>query len=1006
MNSDTGTNRLDPSITRRTFLKVSGMLASAAMIGPGCMKSKTPDAGATVGAAPRNAQAVLTGETQPDAIETAKDIMYSVCQMCHSRCGVRAKVKEGILIKIDGNPYHPNNRDVDENLDPDRLPYNTPPEAAFKELGRMCLKGQAGIQTVYDPMRIQHPLKRVGPRNSGQWQTISWDQAFAEIAAKINTLIPPGERDQDIDPALPELGKKRNQLGFAPGRSVEKEMSERIWKHAWGTVNYGLSHTSICESSRHVANELITWDPAGTKTSLGGGRTEGWQADILGSEYIIFFGANPLEADFPMVGMARDLMEFKRHGGKYVSVDPRLNNTGAKASQWVPITPGTDAALAMGMINWIIGTGSYDSAYLQNTHKAAANANGEPTWTDSTYLVGMLTDADGKQFQRYITAKEAGIADGTNVLDDDYVASSGGVLVGYNTVDQADLEVGEAVTLTIDGASESVMVKSAFTLLKESANSMNLDQYAAICDVPVGVIVGLASEFVSHGKKAAAITYRGPIKHTNGLYNQLAIQHLNTLIGNYDWKGGCTAGAGGWNHKSGVVNLAKVNGDPGTEGIRIDRAKTQYNQAEAKGLFKGYPAARPWFPLATHGNYQEVIPSVQDGYPYALKALITFWNAWPYSTPSLRKVWEETVADESKLPLLVSISPVIGEVAAWADYILPDSVYLEKFSVPGIPWRVNKGTPFQRPVVGAFDGNTIGASGGVGNTIPVNGTNNYTPALPDTKAVLDIHIGLAKALGLPGVGANALLNDDGDPVGDLDNGWDWANAILKNIANSTGAGVDEIVAKGGVFDNPDDEYTGSQLTYQYGNIIRTFIDPLARTKDSVTGQYYSGVPHHKPITHSNGVAVNDSGFPYRLITYKTVHHGQARTNVNPWLMLMVPENPVEISATDAAAMEVETGDQVKIVSASNPDGITGKALVTQRLKPGVIAVSHHYGHWEQHSRAHVVDGNPMPHDPSRGAGLQPNLIMQTDDQYPNVSLQEPVGASCSFYDTSVKVTKV
>ncbi len=1000
MNTERIHNGLNPSLTRRSFLKVSGTLASAAVISPVFMKSKTATAATTF-----NAQGVLTGENLPDTIETAEDIIYSVCQMCHSRCGVRAKVKEGILIKIDGNPYHPNNRDVDGNFQPDRLPYSTPPETAFRELGRMCLKGQSGIQTVYDPYRVQHPLKRVGARNSGQWETISWDQAFAEIASKINTLIPPDERDLDIDPAMPELGKKRNQLGFAPGRSVEKEMSERIWKHAWGTVNYGLSHTSICESSRHVANELITWDPAGSKTSMGSGRSEGWQVDILGSEYIIYFGANPLEADFPMVGMARDLMEFKRHGGKYVCVDPRLNNTGAKANQWVPIIPGTDAALAMGMIRWIIDNNRHDVAYLRNTHKAAATASGEPTWSDSTYLVGTFTDVDGKEFQRYINAKEAGIADGTTVLDDDYVVLSAGKLVGYNTVDQADLDVSQSVELTVGGTPETIVVKSAFTLLKESATSMSLEQYAAICDVSTGVIAGLASEFVSHGKKAAAMTYRGPIKHTNGLYNQLAIQHLNTLIGNYDWKGGCTAGAGGWNHKSGVVNLAKVNGDPGTAGIRMDRAMTQYSAAEAKGLFKGYPATRPWFPLATHGNYQEVIPSVQDGYPYSLKALITFWNAWPYSTPSLRKVWEETVADESKLPLLVSISPVIGEVAAWADYILPDSVYLEKFSVPGVPWRVNKGTAFQRPVVGAFDGSPIGNSSGIANTIP-NGANNYTPALPDTKAVLDIHIGLAKALGLPGVGADALLDDNGDPVGKLDNSWDWASAILQNIANSSGVSAGEIVAKGGVFDNPTDEYTGEQLTYQYGNIIRTFIDPMSRTKDSVTGEYYSGVPHYKPITHSNGVSVNDSGFPYQLITYKTVHHGQARTNINPWLMLMIPENPVEISAIDAATLKVETGDQVKIVSASNPDGISGKVLVTQRLKPGVIAISHHYGHWEQHSRAHVVDGEAMGHDPSRGAGLQPNQIMRTDDQYPNVSLQEPIGASCSFYDTSVKVTKV
>jgi anaerobic selenocysteine-containing dehydrogenase len=516
---------------------------------------------------------------------------------------------------------------------------------------------------------------------------------------------------------------------------------------------------------------------------------------------------------------------------------------------------------------------------------------------------------------------------------------------------------------------------------------------------------------VNHGKKAVAMTYRGPIKHTNGLYNQLAIQHLNTLLGNYDWKGGCTQGAGGWSHKSGVVSLSKVAGDPGSEGIRVDRAKTFYDASEAGSLFEGYPAKRPWFPFATHGNYQEVIPSVQDGYPYPLKALITYWNAWPYSTPALRKVWEETLADESKLPLLVTISPVMGEVAAWADYVLPDTVYLEKFAVPGVPWRVNKGTAFQRPVVGAFDGRPIGSVDGVGNQIPAGAPNQFEPFLPDTKAVLDIHIGLAQALGLPGVGQDALLDGDGKPVGHLRNSWDWANAMLSNIVkNGTpdvpGLTIEEILSKGGTFDEPGDEYDGPYLSHQYGNIIRTFADPVARTRDSVTGEYYSGVPHYRPQSHSDGAEVNDSDHPYQLITYKTVHHGQARTNVNPWLMLMIPENPVEISAADAAALRVQTGDKVKVSSASSKEGIVGRAKVTQGLKPGVVAISHHYGHWEQNSRPALVDGRETPYDPSRGAGIQPTVIMRTDGKYRNVSLQEPIGGSCAFYDTWVKVKKV
>jgi len=1000
MDSGSERNRTNPRLRRRTFLKASGVAAAATLSTRVFTRSQAS-------AAP----ALVTGENAPDAIEAAEDIIYTVCQMCHSRCGVRAKVKEGILVKLDGNPYHPNNRDVDENNQPDRLDYLTAPNVAFTELGRMCLKGQSGLQTVYDPLRLQHPLKRVGPRNSGQWETITWEQAFAEIAAKINQLIPPAERDNYIDPAVPELGTKRNQLAFAPGRSVEKEMSERIWKTAWGTVNYGLDHTSVCEATRHVANQLITWDPAGSKTSMGGGRNEGWQPDILGAEYIIFFGANPLEADFPMVGMARNLMQFKRNGGRYVAVDPRFNNTAAQAHQWVPITPGTDAALALGMISWIIENHAYDARYLTNTNKTAATADNEPTWTDATYLVGSFFDAEGNPFQRYITAKEAGIANGSTVLDNDYVVWSGAAPQGHNAVPHGDLEVSRNLVLDIDGTPTSVAVKSAFTLLKESATSMSRTQWASICDVSVDTMEALASEFVSHGKKAVAMTYRGAVKHTNGLYNHLAIQHLNTLIGNYDWKGGCTAGAGGWNHKTGKVNLGKVAGAPASKGIRIDRAMTFYNNHEAGGLFDGYPAKRPWFPYALFGNYQEVIPSIQDGYPYPIKVLITYWNAWPYSVPALRKVWEETAADTNKLPLLVAISPVIGEVAAWADYVLPDGVYLEKFSLPGVPWRVNKGTSFQRPVVGAFDGLPIGAVAGAGNAIPAAAANDYIPALPDTKAVLDIHIGLAKALGLPGVGTGALLDDNGNSVGDLDNSWDWAKAMLENLAfnaNSKypGITIEEIIARGGVFDNPTEEYTGNYLSYKYGNIIRTFVDPIARTRDSVTGEYYSGVPHYLPLAHSDGSPVNDAGYPYRLITHKTVNHGQGRTNVNPWLMLVLPENGVQISAVDAATLQVETGDAVRVSSASNTQGIVGKTVVTQRLKPGVIAISHHYGHWEQHSHPLQINGVASAYDASRGAGLQPTQIMRADSLYPNVSLQEPIGASCSFYDTWVKVSKV
>ena len=289
---------------RRTFLKVSAALAGAVAADP--VFRAGPGGPGTAAAAPP----LMTGENLPDAVETGADIIYSVCQMCHARCGIRAKVKDGVLLKIDGNPWHPNQRDVSESNAPDRLAYrvSNDPESQFKQLGRVCLKGQSGVQTVYDPYRIQHPLKRVGARGAGQWQTITWAQAFAEIAARIKVLIP--NPTELINPANPALGPKANQLVFSPGRSVEKELSNRIWKNGWGTANFNIDHTSICEAARHVAGELITWNPDAADPRKGAGRTVGWQADILGAEFLIYWGSNPLEAGFPMVGMARNIMQF------------------------------------------------------------------------------------------------------------------------------------------------------------------------------------------------------------------------------------------------------------------------------------------------------------------------------------------------------------------------------------------------------------------------------------------------------------------------------------------------------------------------------------------------------------------------------------------------------------------------------------------------------------------------------------------------------------------------
>jgi tetrathionate reductase subunit A len=947
-------NWLECEVDRRRFLQWSSALASLTA------------ASSIIG--PRRAAALVLSKTGPDALEGTAGVQFkfSVCQMCHGRCGIMCKVKDGVLLKIDGNPYHPNNLHFDE-----RLAYATPVEHAHRVRGRMCPKGQAGVQTLYDPYRVKQPLKRVGPRGSGKWQAISWDQALDEIVAKLKTL-----RQFDVlaNPDAPETGPAVNRVLFSPGRTVEGDFSDRIWRDGYGTANYRLDHTTICEANHHVGYELVTWDKAAKK-----GRKEHFKPDLLSSEFAIFFGSNPLEANFTLVPLARNLMEMKKRGGKFVVVDPRFSNAAAQASQWVPIIPGTDAALALGMARWIIDSQRHDQRYLQNANKPAANADGETTWSDATWLV--IQEPADPNYRKYLRADEIGGSSDHYVVWDGSAARE---VVGDVPVEGV-LDTGEVV---VNGK----RCKSVFTLFSERVRERTVADYSAICGVAEETIAGLAREFTAHGKRAATEHYRGAVQHTNGLHNSLAIIALDTLIGSYDWKGGSTSGGGGYAQNSGLLDVTKVPGKTSTAGMPINRTLRTY-ETDGRSFFArdGYPAKRPWFPFATHGNYQEVIPSAADGYPYGAKAILTYWNAWPYSTPALRQVFEDYLRDETKCELFVSISVNIGEVAAMADYILPDTTYLEKFAFPGMtPSVITKATSFQQPVAGTFDAQM-----------------NYQPILPGTKMYMDILIELGKRLGIPGIGANAF--EDG---GSIERAWDYTERQLKNLAKNASdalgrtVSVEEIMAKGGVFADPGTEYDGATLKSKYANEVHLYIEELAVTKDSMTGEFFDPLPKYEPPAHVDGRPVSDEGYPFHLITYKSVRHGQARTAVNPWLMALHPENFVDLSSADAAVLGVQTGDKVRVSSVSNPEGIIGKAWVTEGLRPGVVGISHHFGHWQLGSRPIEIDGVRQPYDPSRGAGIQPTLIMRRDDTLGNVALQNKIGGSVSFHDTLVRVDRV
>ncbi len=934
------------STTRRDFIKASLALAAILTTG-GCLREAKK---------PSN---WITGAPDPDPLKGDR-VVRTVCLGCHSNCGLQVKVKNGVAIKVDGNPYHPN------TMEP-HLPYHTDPAEAEKVNGTVCAKGGATIQSLYNPLRIQHPLKRVGPRGSGKWKTISWEQAYDEIINGGN-LFGEGHVDglkairsfEPIDPNAPELGPKANQLVFMPGRIQHgrKEFTDRWVAHCFGSINKRIDHTSICETSHHVGLSLCF-----------NGRNH-IKPDIMSSNYIIFFGATPYEANFPMQALARKLNFFRERGGTLVIVDPRFSNSAAKAARWIPILPGTDAAFALGMMRWMMEHKRVDLEYLSYPNqKAAFEGAGHLTWSDATFLV---REDDRKYYRE----------------GDRPLVMVNGILTPAEEAKKGDL--------LVDTVIKGVRVKSVYKMLVDRVMERSIKEYADICGIDAKAIEREADDFTSHGRRAVADFYRGAVQHTNGTYTARTIAALNILIGNISWRGGCQPLSGNHWHEMGGKpgNPYDLNDTerflPGAvkpKGVPIDRHKVNY---ETSTEFKknGYPAKRPWFPFAYDHVYHEVFPSIAAQYPYQVKCLITYWNNVVYSSPAGTHMME-AVKDPKVLPLFIAIDIVMGETSSLADYILPCRHFLEDYGIPHVaPTILTYTSGVRQPVV--------------------------EPVFKDTKMLEQIFIDIGIRMGLPGVGKDGL-----GPGRDLNEPWDWYKLLVANIAygdkeNDSVPGKTEeekvayVLARGGRFEDYNESYNGPYTKNAYRGPVSLYSEKLATTKDSMTGKPYDGLPLYEPIKDIMGrpIEVDHKKYPFFIITYKPVYHAQARTAACLWLMEVTPEECIQINASDAAKLGIKHGDLVRVYSMSNPKGVEGKAWVTEGIRPGIISIPHSLGHWQYGSKPFELDGVKTSSAEWIGRGCSANPVMWLDPYLKNVCLTDPIGGSASFYDSRVAIIKV
>lgn len=251
------------SMKRRTFLKILGGIGALTFTGLsiGCSKkdvedvdapAEFPDLSQFSGQKP---EAVINLETGDVEIEESILIRHSACLGCYSSCGNRVKIDKatGKITKVYGNPYNPNNAEphlsFDAPLTDSYLAFSTYKDMQ-KHRGTLCARGNATLEAHYDPMRILVPLKRTGPRGSGKWKPITWEEAIEETVEGGQIFKDIGEdivvdgfrkvRDLEtpIDPDAPELGPVANQLIFFGGRGDGRGGLTSKFVNSFGTPNF------------------------------------------------------------------------------------------------------------------------------------------------------------------------------------------------------------------------------------------------------------------------------------------------------------------------------------------------------------------------------------------------------------------------------------------------------------------------------------------------------------------------------------------------------------------------------------------------------------------------------------------------------------------------------------------------------------------------------------------------------------------------------------------------
>lgn len=278
-------------LSRRQFLQTSGAIVGAGLLAESLFTRVHAD------------------EPKKDGQQSAGIPTY--CEICFWKCGAFARVADGKVVKLEGNPAHPNSR------------------------GKLCARGNAGMGLTYDPDRLKSPMISTGSRGEGKFKKASWDEALNYVAEKMEKI------KTTYGPEALALF-----VHGSTGSHFQHLMS------AYGCPNVAMPSFAQCRGPRDVAYELTFGMSAGSPERV----------DMANSKVVVLFATHLGENMHN--SQVQDFAEAVARGAKFIVVDPRFSTAAGKAEHWLPIKPGSDMALALAWSNLLIQNNWYDKAYI------------------------------------------------------------------------------------------------------------------------------------------------------------------------------------------------------------------------------------------------------------------------------------------------------------------------------------------------------------------------------------------------------------------------------------------------------------------------------------------------------------------------------------------------------------------------------------------------------------------------------------------------------------------